>query len=590
MYCNLYTVKKVLIMALDGIFLNIVKEELEPLIGGRVDKISQPAREEIIITFRTRGGNEKLFFSASAGSARVHITKKNIENPKTPPMFCMLMRKHIGNGRLLGIRQDGLERVLYFDFEAMNELGDMVTVTLAMEIMGRCSNLIMINSEGKIIDSIKRVDPEMSRERPVLPGMRYSCPPRGERLDFRSCTKEDIEKAAGGLHEGDLAKSAVKMFEGISPIVAREWVYYASRVGEPLVSELKGELLDRFYTSVSETAKRFEDCDFVFTAVKDKSGLPKDFSFIPIKQYEELMDTVTEPSACALLDFFYSERDSTARMKQRSQDLYRLLKSLSERTARRIANQREELLQCADRDKLKLRGDLLSAQLYSLEKGMTSVTVQNFYEENCPQLEIKLDPRLTPSQNMQRYYAEYRKADTAEKVLTEQIAKGEEELAYIESVFDALTRTESEDEALELRRELAEQGYIRAGKIKGKPPKSRPPLEFTSPDGFTVLVGRNNRQNDTLTTKLADKTDIWLHTKDIPGSHVIIRAGGMEVPDSTVLWAAQLAARYSKAAQSAQVPVDYVPVRLVKKPAGAKPGMVIFTGNRTVYVKPAENI
>ncbi len=576
-------------MALDGAFLNRVKKELEPLIGGRVDKISQPSREEIIITFRTRGGNEKLFFSAAAGSARVHITKKNIENPKVPPMFCMLLRKHLGNGRLLDIRQDGLERILYFDFEAMNELGDMVKVTLASEIMGRCSNIVIINAEGKIIDSIKRVDPEMSRERPVLPGMSYTYPPRGSRLDFRSCTAADIAACAEKLPEGDLAKSLLKIFEGISPIVAREWVYYASRGCDPVKSDLRGELLESLYKAVSDTAKRFEDGNCVFTAVKDKDGLLKDFSFMPIEQYGGLMDTKELSSACELLDYFYSERDSVSRMKQRSQDLYRLLQNVSERTARRLANQREELKVSAEREQLKLRGDLISANLYSLKKGMTSLTAENFYEADCPRVEIKLDPRLTPSRNMQRYYAEYRKADTAEKVLTEQIAKGEEELAYIDSVFDALTRTTGEDEVNELRQELAEQGYIRSLKLKGKPPKSRPPLEFTSPDGFKVLVGRNNKQNDMLTTKLADKTDIWLHTKDITGSHVIIRACGKDVPDSTVLYAARLAAFHSKARNSSQVPVDYVPVRFVKKPSGAKPGMVIFTNNRTLYVKPIDN-
>lgn len=575
-------------MALDGAFLYMVKKELEPLIGGRVDKISQPSREEMVITLRTRGGNEKLFFSAAAGSARVHITKSSIENPKVPPMFCMLMRKHLGGGRLLGIRQDGLERILYFDFEAMNELGDMVTVTLAMEIMGRCSNLVIINSEGKIIDSIKRVDPEMSRERPVLPGMTYSYPPRDHRLDFRNCTAEDIAKAAETLPEADLSKTLIKIFEGISPIAAREWVYYAAKGSDAAKSDLHGELLERLAFAVRQTAEECAEGKCVYTAVKDGNGLLKDFSFMPIYQYGGLMTAQEFDSACALLDYFYSERDSVSRMKQRSQDMYRLLQNASERIARRLANQREELKASADREKFKLMGDLISANLYRVEKGMGSVTVENFYDESCPQIEIKLDKRLTPSQNMQKYYGEYRKADTAEKMLTEQIAKGEEELAYIDSVFDALTRTKSEDEVNELRLELAEQGYIRAAKLKGKPPKARPPLEFVSPEGFTILIGRNNKQNDMLTTKLADKTDIWLHTKDITGSHVIIRAGGKAVPDETVLYAARLAAFHSKAKNSSQVPVDYVPVRFVKKPSGAKPGMVIFTNNRTLYVTPLD--
>ncbi len=570
-------------MALDGAFLSIVKDELSPLIGGRVDKISQPSREEILIAFRTKGGTEKLFISASAGSARVHITGKNIENPKVPPMFCMLLRKHLGNGRLVNIRQDGLERILYFDFEASTELGDMTNITAAVEIMGRCSNLVLINSEGKIIDSIKRVDAEMSRERMVLPNMVYSVPPRGERLDFRSCTKEDILKISEAMPDAELSKHLIRIFEGISPIVAREWADAASGGTDVSKSDLRGELLDRLFGEIvkSRTARDL-------TAVKDKEGMLKDFSFINIRQYGDLMNTVKFPSACELLDNFYEERDSVSRMKQRSQDLYKLLTSTSERIARRLANQREELKTSADREKFKLYGDLLSANLYRLEKGMNSVTVENYFEENSPEITIKLDPRLTPSKNMQKYYGEYRKADTAEKILTEQIAKGEEELAYIDSVFDALTRTSSEDEVNELRAELSEQGYIRSAKIKGKLPKSRPPLEFVSPDGFTVLVGRNNKQNDQLTAKLADKSDIWLHVKNITGSHVIIRAGGKEVPETTVRFAAGIAAFHSRAKNSSQVPVDYVPVKLVKKPAGAKPGMVIFTGNRTIYVTPID--
>lgn len=572
-------------MALDGIFLNCIKNELDFLIGGRVDKISQPSREEIIISIRTRGGMEKLLFSASASSARLHITKETPENPKVPPMFCMLMRKHLGNGRLLNIRQDGLERILFFDFEAMNELGDMVNITVAAEIMGRCSNVVIIGGDGRIIDSIKRVDPEMSRERPVLPGMKYEMPPRSPRLDLRSCSEEDIAAALAPLPEGDLAKSLIKIFEGISPVVAREWVYSAA--GDyPPKSAAEGELLHKIYGNIQRTAEQLASGGIQYTVIKDKEGLLKDFAFMPIEQYGSLMDTKHFDSACDVLDYFYSERDNIARMKQRSQDLYRMLQSTSERIARRTEAQRQELKATENRNELKLKGDLLSANIYRMEKGMNAITVENFYEEGCPQVEITLDKRLTPSQNMQKYYAEYRKADTAEKVLTARIKQGEEELAYIESVFDALTRTSGEDEVNELRMELAEQGYIRAAKLKGKPPKSRPPLEFTSPDGYTILIGRNNVQNDKLTLKLAEKTDIWLHTKNIPGSHVIIRTGGTVPPDDTIMYAARLAAFHSKAKNSSQVPVDYVNIKFVRKPAGAKPGKVIFTNNKTLYVTP----
>lgn len=575
-------------MALDGIFLNCVKKELDFLIGGRIDKISQPSREEIIITMRTRGGTEKLLLSASANSARVHITKENVENPKAPPMFCMLLRKHFSNGRLLDIRQDGLERILYFDFEAMNELGDMVKVTLAAEIMGRCSNIIIINADGKIIDSIKRVDPEMSGERPVLPGMTYSLPPKTERLDFRKCTGDELSSALEAQPDGDLAKLLVKTFEGVSPIVAREWIFNATGGEQIRKSELNENILEKLCLTLKESADELADSKNIYTIVKEKDGLLKDFSFMSISQYGSLMETVIRPSACDVLDHFYSERDNISRMKQRSADLYKLLLNTTDRIARRTEAQKLELAESAKREDLKLKGDLISANLYRIEKGMDRITLENFYEEACPTIEIELDKRLTPSKNMQKYYSEYKKLDTAEKILTTRIRQGEEELAYIDSVFDALTRTKSEDEVNELRMELAEQGYIRANRLKGKPPKSRPPLEFTSPDGYTILIGRNNVQNDKLTTKLAEKTDIWLHTKNITGSHVIIRTNGAVPPDETILYAAGLAAFHSKAKNSSQVPVDYVNVKFVKKPSGAKPGMVIFTNNRTVYVTPID--
>ena len=575
-------------MALDGIFLNQIKKELDFLIGGRIDTIAQPSREEIIISFRTHGGNAKLMLSASASSARVHITKENVENPKVPPMFCMLLRKHFGNGKLLRIRQDGLERILYFDFEAMNELGDMVIVTLAAEIMGRCSNIVVINSDGKIIDSIKRVDEEMSRERMVLPGMTYTLPPRSSRLDFRTAAPDEINEALSLLPDGDAAKSLVKIFEGLSPVIAREWIFYAAKGQSLLKSELTPDAMDRLFFIIKKTADDLENSRNIYTVIKEKDGLLKDFAFMQITQYGALMVTKQLDTACEVLDYFYAERDRVSRMKQRSQDLYKLLLNTTDRIARRTEAQRQELKLSENREEYKLKGDLISANMYRIEKGMNSVTVENFYDPELKDITISLDVRLTPAQNMQKYYAEYRKADTAEKILTAQIKQGEEELLYIDSVFDALTRTNSEDEVNELRMELSEQGYLKAVRLKGKPPKSRPPLEFTSPDGYTILIGRNNVQNDKLTTKLADKTDIWLHTKNITGSHVIIRTGGTVPPDETILYAARLAAFHSKAKNSSQVPVDYVNVKFVKKPAGSKPGMVIFTNNRTLYVTPLD--
>lgn len=573
-------------MALDGAFLYAVKQELDVLIGGRIDKIYQPSREEIIVSIRTRQGGFKLLISASASSARIHITQMNVDNPMTPPMFCMLLRKHLGGGKLSAIRQDGLERIIYLDFECINELGDIVTVTLACEIMGKYSNLIVINNEGKIIDSIKRVDGDMSRERIVLPGMPYEFPPRDDRISFVDSDEETIRSTVSNLKNAELSKALISAFEGISPVLAREWAYYTGKGKELNGAEMSSDEIDRLVFVIMMSKKALIGNDCRFTTVTNKEGLLKDFSFIRLNQYGNLMITKEHTSACELLDYFYAQRDRTARLKQRANDLFRLLMNTTERITKRIANQKNELKDCEKKEDMKLKGDLLSANIYRLQKGDKKAVLENFYDESCPQIEIKLDSRLTPSQNAQKYYSEYRKSLTAEKKLAEQIALGEEELKYIDSVFDSLTRANTENEVNELRLELAEQGYIRAVRLKGKPPKSNPPSEYLSSDGYTILLGRNNKQNDKLTMKTAAKTDIWLHTHNIPGSHAIIVTNGETPPDSTIEEAAIIAAVNSKAKDSSQVPVDYCLVKFVKKPVGAKPGMVIFTNNKTLYVTP----
>lgn len=575
-------------MALDGTFLLAVKQELEPLVGGRIEKIYQPSKEEIVLSIRTRTGSTKLLICVNAASARIHATAKPIENPKVPPMFCMLLRKRLGSGKLLSVRQDGLERILFLDFETVNELGDVVTITLATEIMGKYSNLIIIGQDGRIIDSLKRVDDAMSRERLVLPNMTYTAPPREDRLNFLIASDDDMRERIKGCVGKSAAKCLISVFEGISPILAREWIFRACNGRDITSEDFDDVTVDRIIAEIKKTRDEFFCGDRHYTLVTEPNGTLKDFCFTDIRQYGGLMKTLACETACETLDRFYSERDRAARMKQRYQDLFRLLGNTYDRILRRTENQKIELKESEEREELKLRGDLISANLYTLKKGMTEFTCVNFYDENGGEITVKLDPMLTPSQNMQKYYAGYRKADNAEKRLKVLIAKGEEELEYIASVSDALSRAVTENDVNELRAELAEQGYIRAQKGKQKPPKPAPPLEFHSPDGFTVLVGRNNKQNDILTLKTAEKTDIWLHTKDITGSHVIIRAEGKEVPDTTILYAARLAAAHSSAKSSAQVPVDYVPAKFVKKPAGAKPGMVIFTNNRTLYVKPLE--
>lgn len=573
-------------MALDGAFLYAVKNELTPLIGSRVEKIHQPSREEIIISLRTKQGGKKLYISANAGSARIHITEKNVDNPQTPPMFCMLLRKHLGSGKLIGIRQDGLERILFLDFECVNELGDVVTVTLACEIMGRCSNLIIINHEGKVIDSIKRVDEDMSRERIVLPGMRYTLPPRNDRLNFLKAEPAEIISTLENTPPAELSKALIRIFEGISPILAREWTFFAGRGVYINSDKIEPNQLERLLFAIKRTREQLEKGECFFSVVKDKEGQLRDFSFIRLTQFGTLMYTKELSSASELLDYFYFERDRAARTKQRANDLFKLLVNLTERTSRRIAAQREELAECADKDYYKLCGDLISANMYRIQKGDSLLIAENFYDESCPEIEIKLDVRKTPLQNAQKYYGEYKKSVTAEEKLAVQIEKGEEELQYLDSVFDSLTRAVSENDIIQLRLELREQGYIKSGSSKVKPPKALPPIEYKSSDGFTVLVGRNNHQNDQLSLKFAEKSDIWLHTQSITGSHVLILTDGETPPDRTIEEAAVIAAVNSRGRNSTLVPIDYCLAKFVKKPSGAKPGKVIFTNYQTAFVKP----
>ena len=426
----------------------------------------------------------------------------------------------------------------------------------------------------------------MSRERIVLPNTQYQLPPREERLNFLTADKNTIANRIKSAESGELSKVLIKVFEGISPVLAREWAYYTSK-GEYLKSsEMTPEHINRLMLKIEKSRDMLLNNKCRFTVVKDNDGILKDFSFINIQQYGILMQTDEYKSACELLDAFYSERDLAVRMKQRANDLFRLLVNLTERISRRIAVQKEELEQCGNRDIYKLYGDLLSANIYRMQKGDSRISVQNFYDEECPEIEIKLDIMKTPSQNIQYYYNEYKKSATAEKKLTEQISKGEEELQYIDSVLDSLTRATTENEITQLRLELSEQGYIKSSPQKGKPEKSLPPIEYKSSDGFTILVGRNNIQNDKLSLKLAEKSDIWLHTQLITGSHVLILTDGETPPDRTIEEACIIASGNSRGKDSNLVPVDYCLAKYVKKPSGAKPGKVIFTNYKTAFVRP----
>lgn len=576
-------------MSLDGAFLHIVRNELMTLIGSRADKIYQPSREEIAVSLRTpRDGAKKLILSANSVSARVGLTEAAFENPQQPPMFCMLLRKHLGGGRLTDIRQDGLERIISFDFECVNEIGDTVTNTLVAEIMGRHSNIILVR-DGRVVDSIKRITDDISSVRRVLPNVPYEAPPRSDRLCLLDASPEQVLERLEGSGER-LAKRLVSVLEGVSPIFARECAYYSAKDVDAVCSELSDSAKDRLRFFLTR-AKKALDGEAEFTVVSELSGRKKDFCFMNIEQYGAAMLTSHCESANALLDGFFSGADKLERMRQRARDLLKLLMNTYERVSRRVELQKKELADCGGRESFRICGDLINANIYRLEKGQSKAVLEDF--ATGEPREIVLDPRLTPAQNAQKYYAEYRRLDTAEKMLTGLIEKGAEELQYIDSVFDAASRTESEAELSEIRRELREQGYLRGGaKTDEKVKKLSEPLKYISSDGYEILVGKNNRQNDQLTLKTAKALDIWLHVKDIAGSHVIVRTAdnGRPLTQRTIFEAAQLAAYHSKGRASSGVPVDYTMVKFVKKPAGAKPGMVIFTNNKTMFVTPDEEL
>ena len=574
-------------MALDGAFLYLTAAEIrEALPDARVEKISQPSREEIVMAMRFRGGSRKLLLSANANSPRIHFTELSLENPPAPPMFCMLMRKHLNGGKLTAVRQSGLDRVLALDFETVNELGDRVVLSLVIEIMGRHSNIILIQPDGRIIDAIKRVSGEVSSVRLVLPGLHYQAPPPQEKLCLLEAGMEEIRAKMEESRSPDPSKAVLGALEGVSPLLARELVFRALKGQEIETARLSAYYKARIEEELAGLKSLLLEKNPVLTAVFSEKQNIRDFTLMDIAQYGSGVEKRVFESPSRLLDSFYADRDQQSRMKQRSHDLLKLLVNTTDRITRKLALQEEELRQCADRNRLKMYGDLLNANLYAMQKGDRSVTVQNFYEEDYPELEIKLDARLTPAQNAQKYYAEYRKAATAEEMLRELMEKSRQELDYLDSVFDAVSRTQGESELLEIREELAEQGYIRASSRRGRSVKAQPPLRYRSSDGFSILCGRNNKQNDQLTMKTAKNYDLWLHTQGLAGSHVIIQSEGREISDQAITEAAMIAAYNSKGRSSAQVAVDYTRVKYVKKPNGAKPGMVIFTDYSTAYVTP----
>lgn len=577
-------------MALDGIYLRHIKNEIEKeSLGARVNQIYQPNRDELVLVLRTYGGAKKLLLSARANSPRVNFCEKTPENPAQPPMFCMLMRKRLGGGKLTAVRQLDCDRILFLDFECVNELGDVVGLTIVCEIMGMYSNIILVNRDtGVIVDALKRVDLTVSSKRFVLPNIKYELPDSQDKLNILEHTPEEIALRIKNLPaEMPLNRAVLSSVQGISPVISREIEY---RVCEGATNRLDGELYAKLIDELARLKNITENCLGKPNIVYREDKKPMDISFLEIKQYGNFLRVEQQEGFNAAVDYFYDERDTRDRMRVKTQSLNKLLVNLRDRTARKLQKQQTELARCADRELLRIRGDLLQANLYRIERGAQFADVENYYDPEGKTLRITLNPAISPAANAQKYYKEYQKAKNAEIFLAEQIEKGTAELEYFESVIDEVSRAQTERELSQIREELEQQGYLR--KPSGKRPKQSalPFLEFESTDGFKILVGRNNLQNDKLTLKTAAKNDMWLHTKDIHGSHVIIRADGREISDEAIMQAAALAAYHSKAQNSSKVPVDFTLVKHVSKPNGAKPGMVIYVNNRTVYVTPKESI
>lgn len=574
-------------MPLDAITLSSVVEELSThIIGAKLDKIYQPTRDQVVFLLRTKEGASRLLLSANPSAPRVHFTRETVENPASPPMFCMLLRKHLASGRFEAITQPPMERVVDFSLGCTDEFGEPVTRHVILEIMGRNSNLILTGGDGRIIDCVRRVDYEMSEQRQILPGLYYHLPPSQNKLSPATATLEDITALLQHIDTPTRPDGfLMDHFSGLPPLICRELCFRY----DPALEDLNSLSLASRYTFgaylKAEFQKLLEGPRAPYLLLKN--GTPWDYTYLPIFQYGAMVESQRQESFSVLLDGFYAKKDAAARMKSKSQATLKTVTNLRNRTARKLGNQRKELAGAADRDLFRIRGELITANLYRMERGQTKLIAENYYDPELKEVEIPLNPTLSPQQNAAKYFKDYNKAKNAEQYLTEQIAKGETELSYLESILDELSRAETEKDLTDIRQELISQGYLR-NTDKKKRMKTAPskPMEFVSSSGLRIRVGRNNVQNDQLTLKSSYKSDLWFHTQKIHGSHVILSCEGREPDEQSVLEAARLAAYYSQARESQNVPVDYCPVKQVKKPAGAKPGMVIYEHYNTLYVDP----
>ena len=572
-------------MAFDAFYLSAVMGEIRALTAdARVDKIYQPARDTVILQLKCREGRQKLLFALNPTAPRLHLTAANPENPAEPPMFCMLLRKHLLGARLVHMEQIPMERCAMFTFDCIDEMGDHVQKSLVAELMGRTCNLYLLAPDGRIIDCLRRIGLDESAKRAALPGLIYQRPDPILKQNPSLLQKEDYEAILSKAGKDVLSERLMDELGGLSPLVCREAALFAAgstdaRVEDMDTDAVAGKLFLFFAEHLNHGAPYYY-CQ--------TDGTPKQFAFCPIRQYGSFQQA---ESFGALLDMFYTVRDRNESMRQKSQTVRKTVQNLCTRITRKLAIQEKELEATFDRERLRQLGDIVTANIHRIVKGQTVISCEDFYDEDMKLIDIPISPILSPQQNAAKFYKDYAKLKTAEKELTRQIGLGEQELDYLKSVLEELNRAQTDAELEEIKQELQQGGYLRpdAGKRKMKQAKSKP-MVFTSTDGYPIYVGRNNRQNDELTFKAARKDDIWCHASKVHGSHVIISCGGTVPPDDTVTQAAQLAAHYAETTGGQNIPVDVTQVKQVKKVPGAKPGMVIYHTYRTAIVNPYPEI
>lgn len=581
-------------MALDGLVIHSIVDELHSkLLGGKIDKVYQPENDEVVLHIRNNKQNFKLVLSASASNPRVYLANDyKKENPINAPMFCMLFRKHIQGGNIVNISQVGFERIIKISVESFDELKEKTTKDIIVEIMGRHSNIILTHSlDNKIIDSAKRIPPSISRVRQLLPGLTYDLPPEQNKLNpLNDISLQDFTNTLKDF-QGNIFKSIYSKFLGISPIIAKEICFRAKVDEKTDTIDCSDEIFNLIYIEFLNLFKNIKSNNYTPCMFIDESiDRVIDFSCVNINLFSTL-SSVKDDSMSKILEDYYKTKDIKDRIHQRSSDLRKSISIKLDRLYNKLKKQNEELLESENADSYKVSGELITSYIYMIEKGMKSVEVDNFYDPEYKSVKIKLNKNLTPSENAQKYFKKYAKMKTAKVEINNQIKISEEEIHYLENILLSIENCENLAELLDIREELGKVGYLKSqNKSKKETKLTTKPHEFLSSDGFKILVGKNNKQNDHLTLKVADNNDIWLHTKNIPGSHVIIKCEGKEVSDETLFEGAMLAAYFSKSKMSAQVPVDYTKKKNIKKPNGAKPGMVIYETNNTIYVTPTEEL